>query len=90
MSKYDTLFVKVLRNERFAKAIGPDVNRYNTIEEGKKAINKQIKAIAEIIGELGKKIEHTKSNGKHEGSVTSLDPSEYQSVYRKVLSILTK
>ena len=91
MSKYDILFEKIITSEEFTNELGPDASRYKTIADAKKAVmNKEIRAIAEIISEVGYKFDLKKANAKPLTEEAILDESEFQSIYRKIVSLLTK
>lgn len=91
MGKYDILFEKIVTNEEFANELGPDARRYKTIADAKKAVsNKKIRAVAEIISEVGSKFDLKKSNARIHSEEATLDESEFQSIYRKIVSLLTK
>lgn len=91
MGKYDTLFEKIVTNDELASELGMDARRYKTVADAKKAVtNKKVRAIAEIISEVGSKLDLKKSNARVLSEVATLDESEYQSIYRKIVSLLTK
>lgn len=91
MGKYDILFEKLVKSEELANELGPDASRYKTIADAKKAVsNKKINAIAEIISEVGSKFDLKKSNARIQSEEATLDESEFQSIYRKIVSLLTK
>lgn len=91
MSKYDILFEKLVMSEELANELGPDARRYKTIADAKKAVsNKKIRAIAEIISEVGSKFDLKKSEARIHSEEATLDESEFQSIYRKIVSLLTK
>lgn len=91
MGKYDTLFEKIVTNDELASELGMDARRYKTVADAKKAVtNKKVRAIAEIISEVCSKLDLKKSNARVLSEVATLDESEYQSIYRKIVSLLTK
>lgn len=91
MSKYDILFEKIITNEELAEMLGPDARRYKTIADAKKLVlNKRIQAIAEIVNEVGKKYEAKRSEAKVKLEEVTIDNAEFQAIYRKVVSLLTK
>lgn len=91
MGKYDTLFEKIVTNDELASELGMDARRYKTVADAKKAVtNKKVRAIAEIISEVGSKLDLKKSNARVLSEVATLDESEYQTIYRKIVSLLTK
>ena len=91
MGKYDKLFEKIVTNDELASELGMDARRYKPVADAKKAVtNKKVRAIAEIISEVGSKLDLKKSNARVLSEVATLDESEYQSIYRKIVSLLTK
>ena len=91
MGKYDTLFEKIVTNDELASELGMDARRYKTVADAKKAVtNKKVRAIAEIISEVGSKLDLKKSNARVLSEGATLDESEYQTIYRKIVSLLTK
>ena len=91
MGKYDKLFEKIVTNDELASELGMDARRYKTVADAKKAVtNKKGRAIAEIISEVGSKLDLKKSNARVLSEVATLDESEYQTIYRKIVSLLTK
>ena len=91
MGKYDILFEKIVTSEEFNGELGIDVRRYNTVADAQKAVlNKKIRAIAEIISELGSKYDFKKANARIHSEEMMLDESEFQNIYRKIVSLLTK
>lgn len=91
MGKYDILFEKIVTSEELVNELGPDARRYKTIADAKKAVsNKKIRAVAEIISEVGSKFDLKKSNARIHSEEATLDESEFQSIYRKIVLLLTK
>lgn len=90
MGKYDTLFEKIISNEQFADELGIYAGRTKTITEGKKSVNKKVKAIAEVLSEIGAKIDAVKTDGKSLKDNVNFDNAEMQGIYRKIVSLLTK
>lgn len=92
MSKLDNIFLRIIHDEQFADTIGDDATRVSSIDEGKRAINKDIRAIAEILEHINKKIEAVRSDMRLRGKAGNIviDDAEYQAVYRKIVSLLTK
>ena len=91
MGKYDKLFEKIVTNDELASELGMDARRYKTVADAKKAVtNKKVRAIAEIISEVGSKLDLKKSNARVLSEVATQDESEYQTIYRKIVSLLTK
>ena len=91
MSKYDILFEKIVTSKELDSELGPDARRYRTVADAKKAVsNKKIRAIAEIISEVGSKFDLKKSNARLHSEDATLDESEFLNIYRKVVTLLTK
>ena len=89
MGKYDILFERIVTSKELADELGPDAGRYKTVADAKKAVsNKKIRAIAEIISEVGYKFALKKSDARLYSEETTLDESEFQSIYRKIVSLL--
>ena len=89
MSNYDILFERIVTSKELADELGPDARRYKTVADAKKAVsNKKIRAIAEIISEVGYKFDLKKSDARLYSEETTLDESEFQSIYRKIVSLL--
>lgn len=91
MNKLDNIFLRIINNRQFGETIGQDAVNIKCIDEGKRAANKQIRAIAEILDQLNKKIEMAKVDMRIRGKagVVELDNSEYAPIYKKILSMLT-
>lgn len=91
MSKYDTLFEKIITSEKISKELGTNASRYRTIAEAKKAIgNNKLRAIAEIISEVGSIYEKKKANASVLAEDITMDDAEFKGIYRKTVSLLTK
>ena len=89
MGKYDILFERIVTSKELSDELGPDAGRYKTVADAKKAVsNKKIRAIAEIISEVGYKFDLKKSDARLYSEETTLDESEFQSIYRKIVSLL--
>lgn len=91
MGKYDILFEKIISDEKLSELLGADAKRYKTISDAKKSImNKKLKAVAEIIEEVGALYEKKKSDARINSEKVSLNDADFQSIYRKAVSHLTK
>lgn len=91
MGKYDILFEKIVSDEKLSELLGADAKRYKTTADAKKSImNKKLKAVAEIIDEVGALYEKKKSEARINSEEVSLNDSDFNSIYRKVVSHLTK
>lgn len=80
----------IISNEQFSEELGAYSSRCKNVADGKKSENKTMKAIAEVISEIGGRIDSIKTDGKSQKTNVNLDDSEMQSVYRKIVSLLTK
>lgn len=93
MNRQDILFLKILSDEQLATAFSIDASKYRSIEEGKKDLqNANVRAVAEIVEQVGKKISIAKSNMnamREDGSV-KLPPADFTPTYNTVLALLTK
>lgn len=91
MSKYDILFEKIISDEKLSELLGADAKRYRTISDAKKSImDKKLKAVAEIIEEVGTLYEKRKSDARVKVDELTLNSADFQSIYRRVVSHLTK
>lgn len=84
MGKYDLLFEKIVASDILGDELGIDARRYKTVADAKKAVsNKKIRAIAEILSELGSKVDLKKSNARIHSEEMMLDESEFQNIYER-------
>lgn len=84
MGKYDLLFEKIVASDILGDELGIDARRYKTVADAKKAVsNKKIRAIAEILSELGSKVDLKKSNTRIHSEEMMLDESEFQNIYER-------
>ena len=92
MSKLDNIFLRIIQDSQFADTIGNDALRIRNLDDGKRAVNKHIKAVAEVLDMLNKKLAEARSDMSIKGKTGNvvIDDSEYQTIYRKVVSLLTK
>lgn len=92
MSKIDTLFTKIIRDESFANYFDIQPSLYNTLEEGKRSLNPHIKAVAELLDQLNQKISIAQSDMRIFNKVghVILADSDQQAIYRKIVSLLSK
>lgn len=91
MGKYDKLFEMIVTSRELSSELGTDAKRYKTIAEGKKAMtNSKVRAIAEIISEVGSKYDVKKTNANILAGEVTLDDAEMNGIYRKIMSIITK
>lgn len=92
VNKADNIFLKVISDEYLASTFNLEPQRYRSIDEGKRSLNPYVKAIAEIIDQLNKKISSAKSEMHIRNQVgpVVLDESEFSSIYKKIVSSLSK
>jgi len=90
MNKLDNIFLKIIKDPQFSETIGNDAFRVNSLNDGKRSMNKQIKAIAEILDQLNKAIQISKSEMRLKSGKGVIAEAEYQAIYRKVVSLLIK
>lgn len=92
MSKLDNIFLRIIQDEEFEDTIGNEATRVENLEDGKKSLNKHIRAIAEILDQLNKKLATVRSDMHVKGKTGNIviDDAEYQAVYRKIVSLLSK
>ena len=92
MGKADKIFLKIINDERLASYLDIVPSKYRSLDEGKKTINPHVRAIAEIIDMLNKKINDVKSDMKVRNKVgpVLLDEACFDTIYKKVLSFLLK
>lgn len=92
MGKLDIIFQRIISDENFASVFDVTPSKYPTIEIGKKAIHPQVRATAEILDELNKKINEQQSNMRvrNISGPVVIDDVEYQAIYRKIVSSLSK
>lgn len=91
MNKKELIFQKIVNNERFVDTYNIK-SKYPTLDAGKRALQPEVRAVAEMVQDLNNQIEQKKSDmriRKQSGPV-SLDPSFFQTLYRKIVSTLTK
>ncbi len=92
MNKVDTMFLKIISDEQLSSAFDINPSKYRDLNEGKRALNPQVKAIAELIDQLNKKINDVKSDMRIRNKVgpVVLTDTDFNSIYKKVLSMLSK
>ncbi len=92
MSKVDNIFLKIISDERLISTFDIVPSKYRSLDDGKRALNPYVKAIAEIVDQLNKKISVAKSDMRIRNKVgpVVLDEVDFQPIYKKVLSILSK
>ncbi len=92
MNKLDLIFTKVISDNVFAKNFDVDTSKYTSIEEGKRSLNPQVRAAAELVEMLGKKIGEEESNMRIRNKVgpVVLNESDLQVIYRKIVASLSK
>jgi len=92
MNKVDYMFLKIISDERLASTFDIIPSKYQSLNEGKKALNPYVKAIAEIVDQLNRKISEVKSDMRIRNEVgpVVLTDSDFKPIYNKVLSLLSK
>lgn len=92
MSRLEKLFQKVINDETISRTFDIDPSKYPSIDYAKRSLNPQVKAIVETLLLLDKKIAEEKSEMRIRNKVgpINLDDSDFQPIYRKILSTLTK
>ena len=56
MSKVDNIFLKIISDERLISTFDIVPSKYRSLDDGKRALNPYVKAIAEIVDHLGNRI----------------------------------
>lgn len=91
MNKTDKIFLSVIHDKQLVNTFDIEPDKYTCLEDGKRAGHPYVKAIAEIIEQLNKLVSQAESDMRLQrltGPVT-LDESEFQTLYKKVISNLT-
>lgn len=92
MNKVDNMFLKIISDERMASTFDIVPSKYRDLGDGRRALNPQIKAIAELIDQLNKKISDVKSDMRIRNKVgpVVLTDADFKPIYNKIVSILSK
>jgi hypothetical protein len=92
MEKNDTLFLKVINDERLVANFDIVPSKYSCLEDGKKALHPQVRAIAEILSQMSKRVNEAKMDLRIRNKIGEvvLDEADFQPIYKKVVSLLTK
>lgn len=92
MSKIDNIFLKIISDEQLANRFDIDPSKYSNIDGGKKAANKYVKAIAELIEQLNVRINNKKDEMKirHKTGTVALSDVDFQAVYKSIVSVINK
>ena len=92
MSKADNMFLRIISDERFASTFDIVPSRYESLNDGKKSLNPQVKAVAEMIHQLNMKINDVKSDMRIRNKVGPevLTDSDFKPIYNKIVSLLSK
>jgi hypothetical protein len=92
VSKTDNLFLRIINDEQLVATFDIDPSRYTCIEDGRESDHPQVHAIAEIISLMSRKINDTKSEMRirQKTGPVVFDESDYQPIYKKVVSMLSK
>lgn len=92
MSKVDNMFVKIISDKRLADTFDFEPSDYGSLNEGKRAVNPYVKAIAEMVDMLNKKVSEIKSDMGIRNRVgpVMMNESDFQTIYKKIVSSLSK
>lgn len=92
MSKVDNVFLKIISDEQFANNFDITPSKYRSLDDGKRAINPHVKAVAEMVDQLNQKINNAKSEMRMRNKVgpVVLTDSDFKPIYNKVVSMLSK
>lgn len=93
MTKLDNIFVKVINDPALVKTYGYDPAKYPDIARGAKALNQQVKLIAEILMEIDREAESQRSSMRmHNEKVESakLTKEFKNALYKRVINTLLK
>lgn len=92
MSKVDNMFLKIINDERLASTFDIVPSKYRSLDDGKRAVNPYVKAIADIIDELNININKVKEDMiiRNKLGPVVMEDADFQPIYKKVLSLLTK
>ena len=93
MSKIDTLFLKIIADERIVSTYGINTSKYRSLAEGKKEIlQPQVRAVAEIVEQLNTCINKAKDEMTTRNKVgpVVLNDADFEPIYNKVVAMITK
>lgn len=92
MSKIDNIFLKIIGDEQLSNRFDIDPSKYRNIGEGKKAANKYVKGIAELIEQLNVRINNQRDEMKirHITGTVVLSDVDFQAVYKSIVSVINK
>ena len=92
MSKIDNIFLKVISDEKLVNTFDIQPGKYSTLDDGKRAMNPHVRAIAEILAQLYEKINEVQSDMRIRNKVgpVVLNDADFQFIYKKVVSSLSK
>lgn len=90
MSKIDTIFYEIISNEEMVSAFEYRPSDYPTIAKGCKALNKYVKAIANMLLAYDKKVEEVSMDMRIKGQTGKvvIDESVKDSIYRRLVKDL--
>lgn len=57
MAKNDLIFQKIISNEKFADAYNITATKYQNLDSGRRALQPEVKAVAEIVHDLNIQID---------------------------------
>ena len=92
MNKVDVIFLKIISDERLASTYDIEPSKYRSLDEGKRAINPHVRAIAEMVDQLNRKINEVKSDMRVRNKVgpVVLTDADFKPIYNKIVSSLSK
>ena len=92
MNKVDNMFLKIISDERFASTFDVVPLKYRSLDEGKRALNPHVKAVAEMVDQLNKKINDVKSDMRIRNKVGPVvfTEADFKPIYNKAVSSLSK
>ncbi len=92
MNKVDNMFLKIISDERFASTFDVAPSKYRSLDEGKRALNPHVKAVAEMVDQLNKKINEAKSDMRIRNKVGPVvfTEADFKPIYNKAVSSLSK
>jgi ribonuclease D len=92
MSKSNNLFLRIIGNENLIAAFDIDPTKYQSIEDGRNSSNLHVRAIAETLIQMEKVINDAQADMRIRNKVgpVVLTDEDYQPVYKKIVSLLSK
>lgn len=92
MDKLDNLFIRIINDEQLVSSFDIDPSKYESLEDGKKSLNPQVRAIAEILSQLNKRINEVRAdmNLRNKMGPVVLSETDFTPIYKKVVSSFSK